>query len=88
MKYFIQKIKKNYVKYFESKAINLIEKCLIISCITCLFAIFLFSFYNTYYISHLLYHASLIIYRTGLMIGLFPFAFTLVIEKWKKDQNL
>lgn len=88
MQNFINKIKQNYINYFEIKAIYLIEKCLIISCITCLFSILILSFYHSYYITHYLYDASLIIFRTGLMIGLFPFAFVLVIEKWKKDQNL
>ncbi len=73
--------------YFEPKAIHMIEKCLIISMITCLIGVLLLSFYNTYYISIFLYEASLIIFRTGLMIGLFPVAFTLVIGKWKKENS-
>lgn len=83
MQHFIQK----YKSYFEPKSIQLIEKCLILSILTCLFAIFLLYFYNLYYISINLYKASIIIYRTGLMIGLFPIAFALVIGKWKKEHN-
>lgn len=83
MQHFIKK----YSIYFEPKAIKMIENCLIISIITCLIGLLLFSFYNTYYISINLYKSSLIIFRTGLMIGIFPIAFTFVIGKWKKDQN-
>ncbi len=83
MQHLIQK----YKSYFEPKSIQLIEKCLIISILTCLIGMLLLSFYNTYYISINLYRASIIIYRTGLMIGLFPFAFALVIGKWKADQD-
>lgn len=83
----MQKFIQKYSAYFEPKAIKMIEKCFIISIITCLIGLLLFSFYTTYYISISLYEASLIIFRTGLMIGLFPVAFTLVIGKWKKDQS-
>ncbi len=83
----MQKFIQKYSTYFEPKAVKMIKKCFILSIITCLMALLLFSFYNTYYISISLYEASLIIFRTGLMIGLFPVAFTLVIGKWKKDQN-
>lgn len=83
----MQKFIQKYSVYFEPKAIKMIKKCLILSIITCLIGLLLFSFYHTYYISITLYEASLIIFRTGLMIGLFPVAFTLVIGKWKKDQN-
>lgn len=81
----MQKLIKKYSVYFEPKAIRLIEKCFIVSIITCLLGLFLFSFYHTYYISIELYKSSLIIFRTGLMIGLFPVAFVLVIGKWKKE---
>lgn len=84
----MQKFVQKYSDYFEPKAIKMIEKCFVISIITCLIGLLLFSFYNNYYISVLLYQSSLIIFRTGLMIGLFPIAFTLVIGKWKKDQNI
>lgn len=83
----MQRLIQKYKSYFEPKSIQLIEKCLIISIFTCLIGTLLLSFYNTYYISINLYKASIIIYRTGLMIGLFPFAFALVIGKWKTDQN-
>ena len=76
-----------YKSYFEPKSIHLIKQCFIISIITCLIGILLLSFYNTYYISIHLYRASIIIYRTGLMIGLFPVAFALVIGKWKKENS-
>ncbi len=81
----MQKFIQKYATYFEPKAIKLIEKCFVISMIICLIGVLLFSFYHTYYISISLYEASLIIFRTGLMIGLFPVAFTLVIGKWKKE---
>lgn len=84
----MQNFIKKYSIYFEPKAIKMIEKCLIISIIICLTGLLLFSIYDTYYISIILYKSSLIIFRTGIMIGLFPIAFTLIIEKWKKDQNL
>lgn len=82
---FMQKFIKKYSVYFEPKAIQMIEKCFIISIITCLVGLLLFSYYHTYYISISLYEISLIIFRTGLMIGLFPVAFTLVIGKWKSE---
>ncbi len=78
----MQKFIQKYTTYFEPKAIKMIQKCFIISIITCLISLLLFSFYQTYYISIVLYKASLIIFRTGLMIGLFP-----VIGEWKKDQK-
>jgi len=85
---FIKFAKENYLAYLEPKSLKLIENCFIISIITCLFGLLFLSFYNTYYISISLYESSLIIFRTGLMIGLFPSVFALIIEKWKKDQNL
>lgn len=85
MNKFIKLIKQNYYDYFEPKSLKLIDNCFIISMITCLFGTLLLSFYNTYYISNLLYESSLIIFRTGLMIGIFPSAFALVIGKYKKD---
>ena len=84
----MQKLVEKYKSYIEPKSIELIKKCLIISGITCLLSVLLSGIYNTFYISHFLYDASLIIFRTGLMIGLFPTAFALVIGKHKKDQNL
>lgn len=84
---FMQKFIQKYSGYFEPKAVQMIHQCLIISIITCLLGLLLFSFYHTYYISIFLYEASLIIFRTGIMIGLFPIAFTLVIGKWKKENN-
>ena len=83
MQHFIDK----YKPYFEPKSIHLIEKCFLISIIICLTGLFLLSFHNTYYISINLYRASIIIYRTGLMVGLFPVAFALVIGKWKKENS-
>ena len=84
---FIKLVKQNYSDYFEPKSLKLIDNCLIISLITCLLGLLLLSFYNTYFISISLYESSLIIFRTGLMIGLFPSVFALVIGKWKKDNN-
>ena len=83
----MQKFVQKYSSYVEPKAIKMIEKCFIISIITCLVGVLLFSFYHTYYISIFLYEASLIVFRTGLMIGLFPVAFVLVIGKWKKENS-
>ncbi len=83
----MQKFVQKCSGYFEPKAIKMIEKCLIVSMITCLVGVLLLSFYNTYYISIFLYEASLIVFRTGLMIGLFPAAFVLVIGKWKKENS-
>lgn len=77
----MKKLLKQYATYFEPKSINLINNCLILSMVTCLLGLLLLSFYNTYYISISLYESSLIIYRTGLMIGLFPPFFVLIIEK-------
>ena len=85
MHYFIKKFKREYAIYFQPDIIKMIKKCLIISCLTCLFGVLLLSFYNTYYISINIYKASLIIFRTGLMIGLFPVAFILIIGKWKNN---
>lgn len=82
----MQKLIKKYKIYFEPKAIKMIENCFVISCIICLFGLLLFLLNNTYYISYIFYNASLIIFRTGLMIGLFPIPFTLIIEKWKIDR--
>lgn len=79
----MNKLLREYKKYFEPKSIKLIIKCLIISAITCLVGVWFLSFYNSYYISINLYNASLIIFRTGLMIGLFPPFFTIVIKSWK-----
>ena len=83
----MQKFIQKYADYFEPKSIKMIQQCLIVSIITCLMGLLLLSFYHTYYISINIYKASLIIFRTGLMIGLFPVAFALVIGKWKKENN-
>ena len=84
---FIKLVKQNCSDYFEPKSLKMIDNCFIISMIICLFGLLLLSFYNTYYISIYLYESSLIIFRTVLMIGLFPSVFALVIGKWKKDNN-
>ena len=81
----MQKFIDKYSKYFEPKAIKLIEKCFVLSIIICLFGLIALLFYNTHYISKLVYVASIIVFRTGLMIGLFPVAFALVIGKWKVE---
>lgn len=81
MKGIIQK----YSQYFESKSIRLIEKCFVFSIIMCLVSLLLLSYYNIYYISYIIFDASIIIFRTGLMVGLFPIAFALVIGKWKLE---
>ena len=81
----MQKFIEECSKYFEPKATKLIEKCFIISIIVCLSSLILLSYYNIYYISNLIFEASIIIFRTGLMIGLFPVAFTLIIGKWKAE---
>lgn len=74
-----------FEKYFEPKAINLIEKCFVFSIIMCLVSLLLLSYNNIYYISYLIFNASIVIFRTGLMVGLFPIAFALVIGKWKYE---
>ena len=74
-----------YKSYLEPKSIDLIKKCLTISCVTCFVGVVILLIYNIYYISHYLYEASFIIFRTGIMIGLFPMAFAVVIGKWKKE---
>lgn len=81
----MQKFLDKYDKYFEPKAIKLIEKCFAVSIFMCLIGIILLSFYNTHYISSIVFTASITIFRTGLMVGLFPIAFTLVIGKWKSE---
>ena len=81
----MQKWIEKYNSYFEPKAVKVIKKCLFISGLTCSLGIFLLGTYHFFYISHLLYDASLIIFRTGIMIGLFPGAFVLVIGKWKNE---
>ena len=84
----MQKFIQKYSIYFEPKAIKMIKICLIISSIVCLLSVLLLYFHHIYYISHFLNDASLIIFRTGVMIGLFPMAFSLIIGKYKHDQNL
>ena len=74
-----------YNEYFEPKAVKLIDVCLLISIAMCLVGIILLSFYNTHYISNIVFTASITIFRTGLMVGLFPIAFTLIIGKWKYE---
>lgn len=81
----MNKILKKYINYLEPISIKLISIFFIISSITCLVGLLLLSFYNTYFISIDLYESSLIIFRTGLMIGLFPTVFAIVIGKWKKE---
>ena len=81
----MQRFIDKYSKYFEPKSIELIEICFVISIITCLVGLFLLFYYNMYYISSLVFEASIIVFRTGLMIGLFPVAFALVIGKWKLE---
>ena len=81
----MQNFLNKYERFFEAKAINLIEKCFAFSIFMCLFGIFLLAYYNTHYISSIVFTASITIFRTGLMVGLFPIPFTLVIGKWKSE---
>ena len=74
-----------YKNYFEPKTIKLINIFFIISSVVCLIGLLILYIYSKYYISHLLYDASIIIFRTGIILGIFPTFFAFVIEKWKKE---
>ena len=83
----MKKLIKKYLNYFEPKSIKMINDCFILSIITCLIGLLFISYYNTYYISIFLYRAGIIIFRTGLMIGLFPPFFTIIIQNWKTTKR-
>ena len=81
----MQKFIKKYSIYFEPKSIRMIKKCFILSILTCLCSLLISFIHYKYYISIHLFEASLILFRTGIMIGIFPIVFTVIIEKWKKE---
>ena len=81
----MKKIFEKYCSYLEPKSIYWIKHFWIISSVTCLLSVLLLCFYNTYFISPILYEASLVIFRTGIMIGIFPICFAIIIGKWKSE---
>lgn len=72
--------------YFDKKSLKYIHYFFILSNIICIFALILFYIHMKYYISISLYKSGLIIFRTGLFIGICPCLFTVIINKWKKEQ--
>lgn len=75
----------HFYKYLDSKALKLIDKCLLVSIFMCVVSILLLYYYNSHYISNIIFKTSIILFRTGLMVGLFPIAFTLIIGKWNSE---
>lgn len=54
----------------SKKVKRLVNINLLISFFVCLVAIFMLWFYNTYYASIYLFKASILVFRTGLFIGI------------------
>jgi hypothetical protein len=55
---------------------------LLISFITCILGILTLWIYNTYYIWFYLFDASIVIFRTGLFIGIFSIIYGIFFENY------
>lgn len=69
--------------FLKSKKIKrLVNINLLISFIICLLGIINLWIYNTYYISAYLFKSSIIIFRTGLFLGVFSIIYGIFFEKY------
>lgn len=71
----------------DKKTLKLLNQSTNFSFIFCLFGILLMYIHYTYFISFDLFDISLIIFRTGLLIGVFSLMSAYVINKYKEDNN-
>lgn len=69
----------------DKKTIKLLDKVTYFSFIFCLFGIILMYIHYKYFISFDLFDISLIVFRTGLLIGVFSVISAFVINKYKED---
>ena len=79
---------KKFTLLIDEKSLKLILFFQKISIFICLLATFLLEIYSKYYISVILYQSAIILFKTGLMIAIFPTFFSVIINKWKNDQNI
>jgi hypothetical protein len=66
----------------NKKIKRLVNINLLISFITCILGILTLWIYNTYYIWFYLFDASIVIFRTGLFIGIFSIIYGIFFENY------
>ena len=69
----------------DKKTINLLKKSTAFSFVFCLLGILLMYIHYTYFISFDLFDISLIVFQTGLLIGVFSIMSAFIINKYKED---
>lgn len=69
----------------DKKTINLLNKSIKFSFSFCLLGILLMYIHYTYFISFDLFDISLIVFQTGLLIGVFSIISAFIINKYKED---
>ena len=69
----------------DEKTIKLLNKSFHFSFLFCLLGILLMYIHYFYFISFDLFDISIIIFRSGLLIGVFSIMSALVINKYKED---
>lgn len=69
----------------DKKTINLLNKSINFSFVFCLFGILLMYIHYTYFVSFDLFDISLIVFQTGLLIGVFSLMSAFIINKYKED---
>lgn len=75
----------NFNISIKSKKIKkLVNIHLLISFLVCLSGIIMFWIYSTYYISIILFKASIIVFRTGLFIAVFAIIYGIFFENYLK----
>ncbi len=70
------------IKIKSKKIKKLVSISLLISFFICLIGIFTLWTYNTYYISMYLFEASIIIFRTGLFLGISSIIYAIFFENY------
>lgn len=75
----------NFNISIKSKKIKrLVDTNLLISFLVCIIGIAILWIHNTYYISFYLFRASIVIFRTGLFIGVAAIIYGIFFEKYLK----
>lgn len=70
------------IKIKNKKIKRLVNINLLISFIICFLGIITLWIYNTYYISVYLFESSIIIFRTGLLLGIFAIIYGIFFENY------
>lgn len=72
-------------KIQDQKTIKLLNKSINFSFLVCLIGIILIYIHYKYFISFDLFDISIIIFRTGLLIGVFSLMSAFIINKYKEN---